>query len=173
MVMLHAIHAFVMVAGLLGLVAEGLAQDSLPAPPGKVRELPSKDLVQKLQGSWLVVSLENGGTKVPEGRSREIRLVFVGDKLTITDPGWMDEIGPQGRTNEFTFTVDASTTPARIKLVTKGTSEFFTGGIFAFAGDTLRICHSKFANEFPTEFKSESKRATVLMDLRRVKKAEK
>jgi RNA polymerase sigma factor (sigma-70 family) len=119
-------------AGPQGEQKEGAAADKPKA---------DKDL---LQGTWSVVSVEEGDKKVPEDevKARNAKLVFAGDKVTLPIKGEAKEVG---------YKLDAAKKPKQIDLLMdEGKS---TKGIYLLEGDTLKLCVASGAgDDRPTEF---------------------
>jgi uncharacterized protein (TIGR03067 family) len=100
-----------------------------------------KDDKDQLQGDWVVVSMERGGTKLENTKDR--KLVVNADKWTAPGGG------------EFTFKIDATKSPKQLDLMLeKNGKESTWQGIYKIEGDTLTFCRSFAAGgERPTEFK--------------------
>lgn len=159
--MFRTIHALVLVAGLVGFMGHVFAQSRDDG------EATHKELLQKLQGTWRIVSLEDLGKKTTEAKMKEMKFVFDGNKFYVIDSAGKKAKDFEGTEEEHTFTVDASKKPAQIKLIPKSTPQEYTAGIIAFEGDTLKICTSRLSKEFPKDFKSEGRTFTVLTVLKR------
>jgi uncharacterized protein (TIGR03067 family) len=89
------------------------------AVPGLVAATPMnavKTEKEKLQGSWIVVSAEEDGEKVPEKDLKRMKLTwtFKGDKLVSSEVGQEPD--------EFTYAVDPSKTPKEMDLGRNGAS---------------------------------------------------
>src|SRR5262245_57159820 len=91
-----------------------------------------KDL-DKIQGTWHVVSVENDGAKRPDEVAKDMKMVIKGDKYTFT-AGDMTESG--------TIKLDPSKKPATIDIsITEGDDKGKTQlGIYQIEGDTFKIC---------------------------------
>src|SRR5438128_1530778 len=57
---------------------------------------------------------------------------------------------------EGTVQVDASQSPKRIGMFSPGDNKNQLLGVYSLEGDTLKICHSKSANEYPRDFTAEA-----------------
>ena len=72
---------------------------------------PSKDTgkneLEKLQGSWLFVSAEANGEKVPDAAVKGIKMVVKGNKMTFSPPATI---------RESVFQLDAAKSPKQIIL---------------------------------------------------------
>ena len=89
--------------------------------------------IEKLQGTWNVVSLEVEGSKMSPAAFDGSKIVVAGSRFTTIAMG--AEYGG-------TLRVDASTTPRSLDLVfTSGPEKGNTSlGIYELDGDTWRIC---------------------------------
>src|SRR5581483_4019740 len=99
----------------------------------------AKEELKKLEGTWLLVSAEEDGQKMPDNGVK-IKAVVKGDKLTL-------HFGEQ--TLEGTISVDPSKKPKEIDTVTTADKKKSLG-IYDLDGDTLKICVGK--SERPKEF---------------------
>jgi uncharacterized protein (TIGR03067 family) len=117
---------------------------------------------ESLQGTWQVVSFKvEGAQGPPEEVIKTMKLTIKGDKMSHGGAG--------GRTEEATFTLDATQQPKTLDMTPtagpdKGKSIL---GIYQLDGDTLKICAAKPETARPKEFK-EGKEA-VLLELKREK----
>lgn len=132
---------------------------------GKPAEEDAKGDKGKLQGTWQVVSLEEGGEKLPAEFSKHFTFTFKGDSAHYRG----DETTP-GANLEFSYQLDPEKKPKAVDLkLTKCPDKKAIGmihlGIYALDGDDLKIC---FGNkERPTEFATKGKEKTTLMVLKR------
>jgi RNA polymerase sigma factor (sigma-70 family) len=97
-------------------------------------EEPAADDLNKLRGTWRLVSLENDGLRFGEGRP-EIeggKAVVAGTTLTLVDK--------DGR-RALEFRLDPTKTPKEIRLTT-ATNELLRG-IYEVDGDSFRLCFVK------------------------------
>jgi RNA polymerase sigma factor (sigma-70 family) len=119
----------------------------------------AKSDMEKLQGTWVAVSLERQGEQVPEQtlKDAKVRLVIADNKITATA---VDEnvVGKIIRM-EAVITLDPTKRP---KTVDVTNTRLFVGdqkelrakddqGIYELAGDTLTVCYGL---ERPTDFKT-------------------
>ena len=88
----------------------------------------------KIQGAWKLASLEADGVEGPPEVVAAMQLSFKGDKLVFSpgEPGF----------TRFTFKLDSTTKPPSFDMThadgaDKGKT---TKGIYAWEGDTLKIC---------------------------------
>src|SRR5262245_54585921 len=92
----------------------------------------AKKEMKKLEGSWTVVGLEQGGKKEPEDKIKGMKCVFSGGDLKVVVEGKGEEAG--------TYTLDPSKKPAHIEATFKDK----TGkGIYQLKGDELKICFAE------------------------------
>jgi uncharacterized protein (TIGR03067 family) len=110
-----------------------------------------------MQGTWLVVSaVENGK---PEKGAKEVVKLVIKDKT-------MTPIVDGREEKPATIKLDAGKKPRHIDLDVK--DEFSVKGIYALAGDELKICFSRANKEArPTEFSG--KEGFVLIVMKRMK----
>src|SRR5258707_10663875 len=92
-----------MMIRLLGVAAAGLVL-AAPAPP----EDPNKNDLEKLQGTWKVVSAVESGDAVPADKVGEWRLTIDGDKVTTA--------GGPSKDAKATIKVDAAKSPPAIDM---------------------------------------------------------
>src|SRR5262245_3520932 len=95
----------------------------------------------RLQGEWVVVSVELAGRKLENVKDR--KLVVKGDEWTAPSGG------------KFKFKIDATKSPKQLDLVSDLVGKEQTWpGIYKIEGDTLTFCRSRGPEgERPTEFK--------------------
>jgi uncharacterized protein (TIGR03067 family) len=112
----------------------------------------AKEEMQKLQGTWELVALESGGTKVTgKDIPKFLRDSFIikGDKAPVTY---------EGKTYEATVRVDPTKNPKTLDRVFPGGKPFegsVVRSIYKLEGDTLTICsHVEMAHIRPREFTS-------------------
>jgi RNA polymerase sigma factor (sigma-70 family) len=140
---------------LLALVALGVAggslaarvlapvwHDTAEAPPAK----PAGDL-DRLQGTWEIVSAEHGGRQVPEEHVKGATLQFRDKTATLSMMG-------QTQTVEIELHPDRD--PKAIDMTeTQGGEKLLHLGIYKLEGDTLTVCKSHPPQERPTKFATE------------------
>jgi uncharacterized protein (TIGR03067 family) len=114
--------------------------------------------LKKFQGTWSIVSGWEGGKPVPEEKTKDFRLTFSGDKLTIKH-------GEKPR--EGTFKLDQSKKPKQIDVTMMDKD---VEGIYRFKkGGLLEICFNEPGGERPTEFQSAEDSKMMIIVLKRVK----
>ena len=116
---------------------------------------------EKLQGTWIVVSGERDGMKLPDDKIKDLKVVIKDDTLTVGD-------------EKTTFKLDAKKKPKTIDLVPikkDGTKEDMVPGIYEIDGDDLKMCWAKGGKEAdrPTEFATKKDSRNVLFILKREK----
>ena len=120
----------------------------------------------KLEGTYVIVSLEMGGEKIPDElfskapeADRTIRITA--DKLISSKKGKDDSVA---------YKVDASKSPAHITTTeAKGGKTETSYGIYKLDGDTLTICmvESEKAEDRPKEFKSAKDSKVMILTLKK------
>ena len=113
--------------------------------------------LDKLQGTWTIVSMEMDGQKMPGGGAR---IVVQGNRFTTI---------AMGATYEGTVVVHQTTAPKSFELCfeegpEKGNTNF---GIYELDGDTWRICLATRGSERPREFAAPPGTGIALETLRR------
>jgi uncharacterized protein (TIGR03067 family) len=118
---------------------------------------------QQIQGSWVPVTAEMGGQKMPEQTLRAFKLTLSGDKYTAKN----GEITDSG-----TFKLNPSAKPKTMDITgTDGPNQGTTFlAIYELAGDTLKICYDLSGDERPKEFKSNAGTQEFLVTYRREKR---
>jgi uncharacterized protein (TIGR03067 family) len=101
--------------------------------------------VNKLQGSWTIVSLEMEGKSIPVSGAK---IVIEGSRFTTTG---------MGAPYKGTMEINTSVTPKTIDMKfdegpEKGNSSL---GIYELDGDTWRLCLTTRGNERPKKFAAE------------------
>jgi uncharacterized protein (TIGR03067 family) len=145
---LHAV--LVLAAGLV------LAAD---AP----KDTAKKDL-DKFQGTWTVVSVENSGQEMPADAVKELRLVIKGNER-------MMKMGDEVRARS-TFKLDPSKSPKEIDLtLQEGDMKGMTfKGIYEIDGDTQKVCLNIEGGDRPKDFSSKEGSGHLLQVFKREKK---
>jgi uncharacterized protein (TIGR03067 family) len=127
---------------------------------------PSEDAVKeergKLEGTWTMSSLEQGGKKSAVATGKERKLTIKGDHWTVS--------GGAKKGSSMIFTIDPSKDPKTIDLSVKmGAKEHVSKGIYKLEGDTLTICRCVGKEgDRPADFKS--KKGYVLVVWKRADK---
>jgi uncharacterized protein (TIGR03067 family) len=99
----------------------------------------------KLEGTWLVVSLEVEGLKIPGDTIKDSRLFIKGNEFTMKE---------KIATYRGNFIIDSSKKPKTIDInFTEGPEKGNTSlGIYELDGDDLKLCLTITAKNRPTEF---------------------
>ncbi len=144
----------------LFLLFAALAMASTPVPDaGKT----DKD---KLQGNWKVVSAIDNGKPVPEGDTKNLKLVIEGDRWTWFGPGQRDTL-------TGTQKLDPAKMPRTIDIeVTEGAGKGLRLlGIYELDGDNYKVCFSlpKTDPQRPKDFSAKAGTDRLLFVFRRVK----
>jgi uncharacterized protein (TIGR03067 family) len=126
------------------------------------KEAAKKDL-DKLQGTWTFVSVEQDGQALPQGDPGPT-ITFQGDKFTVKAGDQVVQAGTQ--------TLDAGKTPKTVDAkVTEGEGKGTTMlGIYELDGDTLKACFDTQGKKRPTEFKTAGGSGHMLVVMKRDKK---
>jgi uncharacterized protein (TIGR03067 family) len=100
----------------------------------------------KLQGTWVLVSVESGGKKEVLDKDKSGTLTVKGDKGTMK----------MGRgAHDVTFHLDPSKTPKQVDMtVNEGDKDEVHKGIYKLDGDTFTLCKSHPPQQRPTKFAS-------------------
>jgi uncharacterized protein (TIGR03067 family) len=121
----------------------------------------AKDDQKGIQGTWTVVSIEQGGQKEPEDKVKDARITFGADGKAHLKHG--------DKAKELTYELDSTKKPKQITL--KGDDGKTMQGIFKLDGDDLTLCvGDEDSNERPTEFATKDGTKTHLVVLKREKK---
>jgi uncharacterized protein (TIGR03067 family) len=136
----------------LGAAAVGLFALSVTAQdrPGEKPGAP------KLEGTYTIVSGEEGGEPIPEPRIQGSVVKFAADKITATDKDKKEFFAA-------TYKVDTSKTPYRIKMKSTTPKEAETTGLIEKKGETVRIIYALPGGEEPTEFKTKEKQQMFVL----------
>ncbi len=115
---------------------------------------------ESTDGTWVVVSVEVGGAKLPDTPGT----------VTIKGDKWTAKIGDE--ISAGTTKVDLTKKPAEIDLTfTDGGPKGVTmKGIMEIKGDTMRACYDGTGNERPKEFSTKDKPTYMIIEYKRAKK---
>jgi uncharacterized protein (TIGR03067 family) len=115
--------------------------------------------LEKLQGTWQLVSAETDGKKAPQEQLKKVRVVIRGQKHTVF-------FGDKAVAKEIAFRIDPTKNPKTVDdLRPTGQSIL---GIYELKGDTLRSCVAPAGKERPTRFAAEAGSGHTLRVFRRV-----
>lgn len=102
--------------------------------------------IERLQGTWVVVAVEEAGEQIPEEQFRAVnsRAIFDGTRL------YRRQTTPDGKDvgEELSFAVDPTRSPKTIDVSQQGKTR---RGIYQLEGDTLAICIDR-AGGRPSDF---------------------
>jgi RNA polymerase sigma factor (sigma-70 family) len=105
---------------------------------------------KRLQGTWHVIEMEEGGVVQPEDRFKSVKMrsVVAGNTLAIktTTPDGRD-VG-----QEMTFVLDEKAKPKRLDAQKDGRTVL---GIYTFEKGSLKLCVDLDGKNRPSEFKTE------------------
>jgi uncharacterized protein (TIGR03067 family) len=127
----------------------------------------TKKELDRLQGEWTMVFLEQRGRKVRDEIVKQFKLTIKGDL-------WADTAarGQETAQTRTVITIDPSEDPKTIDLTTKaGNDEFVLPGIYKLDGDTLTLCRAAAPGdvERPKGFRTTAEEG-VLIVWKRAKK---
>ena len=120
----------------------------------------AKDELKKFDGTWKVVRAEKEGKVLPDDKAKAIQVTIKDGKITIKDGNDVDVA---------TLKIDPSKSPATIDFIPADDDKLRAPGIYAFEGETLKICWSSVRSERPKEFASKMETETNLFILMREK----
>jgi uncharacterized protein (TIGR03067 family) len=113
-----------------------------------VADEPKTDL-DRLQGTWVMASLEVDGKLVPEEKIKGTTLTIKGDKYIVK---------VKDKTHEVSFKLDAKQNPRHMDMYFPDGKDApkLAKGIYELKGDTLRICRAQPTGEDrPRDFVTE------------------
>jgi len=143
---------FLLIVPALALGAEG-AKD----------EEAAKDL-KKMQGDWVVVSMEVDGMRIPDDDAQALFRTVKGDKYTVSRY--------RKTAGKGTIKLDATKKPRAIDALpagAKGDAKALLG-IYEFEGDKLKLCFARPGVARPTEFSAKEDSGHTLTVWQREKK---
>ena len=125
---------------------------------------PAKEELQRFQGTWIGVSVEMDGQKVPDDEAKAITLIIQGGKYVLKNG---DQIEEQG-----TFQLDPAKNPKALDATpSEGPSKGQTmQGIYEIDGDNYKVCFAQFGKDRPKEFSSKGDEGLVLSVWKKAKK---
>jgi uncharacterized protein (TIGR03067 family) len=116
----------------------------------------AKEELDKLQGEWTMVSLEQKGKKAPEDMVKRYRLTIKGDQWAVSIDGMAGSV--------ITFKIDPAKSPREIDMVLKmGDRESVSKGIYKLEGDTLTLCRTVGDVARPKEFKTTAEAGVLVV----------
>jgi len=107
--------------------------------------------LKKLQGEWIMASLEYDGQASPEENVKRFRRKVDGAKYTVTITK-----GDDVQTVKGSFKLDPSKKPKAVDVTTKDGegNEITILGIYELDGDTHKVCMAPKDQPRPTDFNS-------------------
>jgi RNA polymerase sigma factor (sigma-70 family) len=145
-----------------GTAAGVLTRQALAAgPPGEQKEgaaAEKKTDKDRLLGTWIPVSVEEDGRKVPEDevKAKNFEMVFTADKVTVPRKDEAKEVG---------YKLDPGKKPKQIDLlIDEGKT---AKGIYLLDGDTLKLCFDKDYGDRPAKFDAKEGSKRILMVLKK------
>jgi uncharacterized protein (TIGR03067 family) len=122
---------------------------------------PGGDDAKKMQGTWDIVEYELMAKPAPANALKKVKAVFNGDKFKL-------DTGGPGK--ESTFKLDSAKNPKQIDIDGEENGRpMKMRGIYAFDGDSLKICLAVDPAARPTEFRTDEKTKSVRMVLKKEK----
>ncbi len=115
---------------------------------------------KKLQGTWMVVSGEASGNKMPQTETEKLRIIITGSKIAFKTPD---------KAEEMTYKLDPAKKPKEIDITHPKVKDGTVNGIYSIEGDNLKICYSKREKERPDQFATKAGSRQILFILKREK----
>jgi uncharacterized protein (TIGR03067 family) len=134
------------------------AEDKKPDDKKPDSEASRKDL-DKLQGTWTLVSAKADGADLPKELAAKLKLVIDKDKFSIKN---------DDSEESATVTLDPGQKPPTIDI--KPAKEDAVKGIYELKDDELKLCWAKAGKERPKGFESKEGSGEILFVLKREKK---
>jgi uncharacterized protein (TIGR03067 family) len=109
----------------------------------------------------MVASAKDGGKDMPEDKTKSLKMVIAGDKITMSH---------DKETQDWTFKLDPTKKPKEIDV---SFPDGKTGkGIYELNGDTFKVAHGQTGDPRPTDFVSKegSKIAVIVFQREKAKK---
>ena len=106
--------------------------------------------LEKLQGEWTMVSLEERGEKTQDEVVSRMKLTVNGDKWIVRRRGQDMEL-------KYTIKIDPSQNPKALNLTPDvGYRDYVSLGIYKLKGDTMTLCRTTETGDIdrPREFKT-------------------
>jgi uncharacterized protein (TIGR03067 family) len=141
----------------------GLAFGLLVAVAAAQEDAVKKEL-EKLQGTWTYLALEQDGKPMPPEELKNMTVTFTGDKFVLKQGSELIRAGTQKiDPTKKPKTIDATYTEGETKGMTRL-------GIYELTDDTARVCFSTTGKDRPTEFKTAAGSNRYMITIRREKK---
>ena len=122
-----------------------------------------KDVLKKMVGTWVMVSGEKDGKKLPDDVIKSAKLIIKGD---------MHDVKVGDDAFKGTHKVDPSKKPPTIDAMdTEGVFKGKTSlGIYDLEGDTFKVCFAEPGKDRPKEFSTKSGTGHIIHVWKREKK---
>jgi uncharacterized protein (TIGR03067 family) len=146
--------ARLLITGAVGLLLLGACNRQAPVP------VPKTDL-DKLQGTWNLVSAMQDGKALPEDKVKQTTIVFKGD--TFRFPGSAE----YATSRAGTIKLDESKTPKEMDAIS--TDKVVMLGIYALEENGYKVCFAPPGKPRPTEFVSTPGNGYILQSWERQK----
>jgi uncharacterized protein (TIGR03067 family) len=129
---------------------------------GTQQDSSTSDDLEKLQGTWILLSLEVEGAKLPDAMLSGSKIIIKGENFKSISAG----VAYEGK-----IKIDLNAKPKTIDLIfTDGPEKGRTSlGIYELDGDSLRICLSLAGSTRPIEFASKPGSGFAFETLKREK----
>jgi uncharacterized protein (TIGR03067 family) len=133
---------------------------AVPAPPAvPVPAAPAVDATPtSLEGTWVLVSAEFLGEKMPADETEGKRIVFRGNQMYMLDKG--EEIGAD--TDKATFKLDEASNPKGITMTDPDEANQSWNGIFMVENGQLTLVMAPPGGERPKAFDAANTMKMVL-----------
>jgi uncharacterized protein (TIGR03067 family) len=120
-----------------------------------------KEELERLQGTWQLVSAESDGKATPDDQVKKVRIVIQGAKHSVY-------VGNQSVAKDVPFTIDPTKKPKEVTDLLPNGKEL--KGIYELDGDTLRSCVAPVGKDRPTEFTAAAGSGQTLRVFKRAKR---
>jgi uncharacterized protein (TIGR03067 family) len=141
---------------LLMFVAAGLVLATTSEQAGDQQDL------QKLQGTWKLVSAMQDGKPLPDEKVKQTTIVFQGDSFRF--PGSAE----YATSKEGTIKIDPTKKPKQMDATS--TQGEVMLGIYDLSGDRYKVCFAPAGKARPAEFASKSGSGQILQFWSRARK---
>ena len=142
------LHGFFVAAACLALAAD------------KSKDNVVKAELEKLQGTWQLISAETDGKKLPEETVKKIRVVIKGNKHTV-------HFGDKVVAKQIPFTLDPTKKPKTTDDTLPDGKQIF--GIYELKGDILKSCVAGIGKNRPKKFAAAQGSGHTLRVFKRLK----
>lgn len=145
---------------VLALAAGWLAAGDAP------RVDPAKKDLDKLHGTWILVSAARDGKNLPEAEVKKTRIRFDGERFVFPDAAGI------GTSQQGVITVDPSKTPKWMdaKAADNNAKGELSLGIYEIVGDDYKVCFAPPGQARPKAFESKSGSGHIFQVWKREKK---